>query len=301
MMRLPAPIKAHPVRTEQIILFRVSGHLFAVSSASVQEVRSVDTLAGSAKEISQPSLRKVRHVVQRGEHTLYVVNGAMHFGLPPMAPALVFILRRTRTALLVDGIEKMTTMTRLQALPQAFCNEERDWYRGVTAIDQTVVPVVKPEGFLTPDELFLLDTSLQPAEVPTEFASPETDSAESLLDAPSFAPSEDSSDSPEPISNDSPDVIASPAQPEPDSFDASAASEITASLLRTEPVAPSANANDLSQPTGQDSVCGTVQSTALPSSSFTSAITHGSRNTDFRSKVVLFAQLDSDDSVSYPQ
>jgi chemotaxis signal transduction protein len=161
-MRLPAPTKSQPVRTEQIILFRVSGQLFAVSSASVKEVRSVDTLAGAAQEISQAGLRKVRHIVQRGEHSLYVVNGAMHFGLPPFAPALVFVLRRTRTALLVDGIEKMTTMTRLQALPQAFCNDERDWYRGVTAIDQTVVPVVKPEGFLTPDELFLLDSSLQP-------------------------------------------------------------------------------------------------------------------------------------------
>ena len=160
-MRLPAPAKSQPVRTEQIILFRVSGQLFAVSSASVKEVRSVDTLSGAAKEIAQAGLRKVRHIVQRGEHSLYVVNGAMHFGLPPFAPALVFVLRRTRTALLVDGIEKMTTMTRLQALPQGFCNDERDWYRGVTAIDQTVVPVVKPEGFLSPDELFLLDSSLQ--------------------------------------------------------------------------------------------------------------------------------------------
>jgi chemotaxis signal transduction protein len=162
-MRLATPAKAPPVRTEQIILFRVSGQLFAVSSASVKEVRSVDTLAGSAQEIAQAGIRKVRHIVQRGEHTLYAVNAAMHFGLPPFAPALVFILRHTRTALLVDGIEKMTTMSRLQALPQAFCGSERDWYRGVTAIDQTVVPVVKPEGFLTPDELFLLDTSLQPA------------------------------------------------------------------------------------------------------------------------------------------
>jgi chemotaxis signal transduction protein len=162
VIRLPSPTKSQPARTEQIILFRVSGQLFAVSSASVKEVRSVDTLAGAAKEIAQAGLRKVRHIVQRGEHSLYVVNGAMHFGLPAFAPALVFVLRRTRTALLVDGIEKMTTMTRLQALPQAFCNEERDWYRGVTAIDQTVVPVVKPEGFLTPDELFLLDSNLQP-------------------------------------------------------------------------------------------------------------------------------------------
>jgi chemotaxis signal transduction protein len=161
-MRLPAPAKSQPVRTEQIILFRVSEQLFAISSASVKEVRSVDTLASATKEIAQAGLRKVRHIVQRGEHSLYVVNGAMHFGLPPFAPALVFVLRRTRTALLVDGIEKMTTMTRLQALPQAFCNDERDWYRGVTTIDQAVILVVKPEGFLTPDELLLLDSTLQP-------------------------------------------------------------------------------------------------------------------------------------------
>jgi hypothetical protein len=53
----------------------------------------------------------------------------------------------------------MTTMTVLQALPQAFCHEEREWYRGLTAIDQAVIPVVKPEGFLTPDELSLLEAS----------------------------------------------------------------------------------------------------------------------------------------------
>jgi chemotaxis signal transduction protein len=166
-MRLPAPVKPTPVRSEQIILFRISGQLFAVSSASVQEVRSVDTLAGSAREIQQSEIRKVRHMVQRGEHNLYVVNGALHFNLPASHAALVFVLRRTRTALLVDGIEKMTTMTRLQALPQALCNDERNWYRGLTAIDQIVVPVVKPEGFLSPDELFALDSLVDPALTPT--------------------------------------------------------------------------------------------------------------------------------------
>jgi hypothetical protein len=56
----------------------------------------------------------------------------------------------------------MTTMTRLQALPQAFCHEEREWYRGLTTLDQSVVPVVKPEGFLTAQEIALLDASLLP-------------------------------------------------------------------------------------------------------------------------------------------
>ena len=159
-MRPNYPIKSPAPRTEQIILFRVSGQVFAVSSASVQEVRGVDSLTGAAKEISQPSLRKVKHVVRRGENSVYVVNAAMHFGLPPAPPALVFVLRQTRTALLIDGIEKMTSMSRLQALPLAFCHEERGWYRGLTALDQSVVPVVKPDGFLTPEELFLLDASL---------------------------------------------------------------------------------------------------------------------------------------------
>ncbi len=162
-MQLPASSKSPALRTEQIILFRVSGQLFAVSSGSVQEVRSVDSLAGSATEIAAPGLKKVRHIVRRGDKSLFVVNGALHFGLPLTPGLLVFVLRSTRTALLIDGIEKMATMTRLQALPQAFCNEERNWYRGVTALDQNVVPVVKPEGFLTFDEIVLLEQSLKPA------------------------------------------------------------------------------------------------------------------------------------------
>ena len=159
-MRPLSPTKAPAARTEQIILFRVSGQLFAISSASVQEVRGIDTLNAVAKDISHPSLRKEKHFVRRGENSIYIVNAAMHFGLPPAPPALVFVLRRTRTALLIDGIEKMTSMSRLQALPLAFCHEERGWYRGLTALDQTVVPVVKPDGFLTPEDLFVLDASL---------------------------------------------------------------------------------------------------------------------------------------------
>ena len=169
-MRLSTPIKKPPVRTEQIILFRDSGQLFAVSSASVQEVRGVDTLSAIAKEVALPDLPKVKHYVHRGENSLYVVNAAMHFGLRPATPALVFVLRRTRTALLIDAIEKMTTMTRLQALPLAFCHEERVWYRGLTALDQAVVPVIKPDGFLTPDQLFSLDASLLPRESPDTYS-----------------------------------------------------------------------------------------------------------------------------------
>lgn len=175
IVRPAPPAKQGAARTEQIILFRVGGQLFAVSSASVQEVRSVDSLGGSATELSQPGLRKVRHIVRRGGKTVYVVNGAMHFGLPATPAALVFVLRGTGTALLIDGIEKMTAMTRLQALPKAFCHEERQWYRGLTSLDQSVVPVVAPEGFLTPEEMALLDAALQSEETPEAGADEEAE------------------------------------------------------------------------------------------------------------------------------
>ncbi|HTQ61658.1 MAG TPA: chemotaxis protein CheW [Candidatus Solibacter sp.] len=169
------PLKLQTMRSEQIILFRVSGHLFAVSSASVQEVRSVDSLSGAATEINQPTIRKVRHVLRRGDKALYVINAAVHFGLPSSASGLVFVLRKTRTALLVDGMDKMATMTRLQSLPLAYCQEERHWYRGLTALDQNVIPVVNPDGFLTAEEFALLDASLPPLEIPDESLNGETE------------------------------------------------------------------------------------------------------------------------------
>jgi len=169
-MQFAAAHKTPHARTEQIILFRCSTQVFAISSASVQEVRSVDSLAGSPMEIEEPSVPKVRHMFRRGEQNLYVVNGAVHFGLRPSPASLIFLLRRSRTALLIDGIEKMTTMTRLQALPSAFCHEERVWYRGLTVLDQSVIPVVSPEGFLTTDELFLLDALVGRMRVPESAA-----------------------------------------------------------------------------------------------------------------------------------
>jgi chemotaxis signal transduction protein len=163
-MRVAAPAKPTAARSEQIIVFRICGEHFAVSSASVQEVRASDSFSGASTEISAPGLRKVRHVVRRGDRSLFIVSGALHFDLPLSPGALVFVLRKTRTALLVDGIEKMTSMTRLQALPRSFCHEERLWYRGLTAIDQTVIPVVHPEGFLSPEELARLDAAMPPVE-----------------------------------------------------------------------------------------------------------------------------------------
>ncbi|HVH72453.1 MAG TPA: chemotaxis protein CheW [Candidatus Dormibacteraeota bacterium] len=171
-----APLKPGFLREEQIILFRIGEQLFALSSSSVQEVRSAESLCGGATEIAAPGVDKVRQFVRRGNNTLFLVSGAAHFGLSVPDGILAFVLRNTRTALLVDSIERMTAMTRLQALPLSFCHEERQWYRGLTALDQIVVPVVCPEGFLSDNELVMLDRALPPPEVSSEEIEADTDS-----------------------------------------------------------------------------------------------------------------------------
>ena len=180
-MPSPAPVKPDTLRAEQIILFRIGEQLFALSSSSVQEVRGADSLSGGASEVTAPGVAKVRQFVRRGPNPLFLVSGARHFGLPAGEGILAFVLRNTRTALLVDGIERMTAMTRLQALPLSFCHEERHWYRGLTALDQMVVPVVRPEGFLSDEELMMLDRAVPPPEASSEQTERELE-AEALTD-----------------------------------------------------------------------------------------------------------------------
>ena len=173
---LQPAVKPRALRSEQVILFRIGGQFFAISSAAIQEIRSTDSLAGAAREITQPELRKVRHVVQRANRALYVVHGGTMFDLPLSRATLVFVLRRGRAALLVDSIEKMTSITRLQALPQAFCRDERNWYRGLAVMEEGVVPVLSPEGLLSGEELATLDATLAAAEVERSGESSEMES-----------------------------------------------------------------------------------------------------------------------------
>lgn len=149
-----------PRRTEDVILFRVGEHLFAIAADSVAEIRSTDSLAGAAMELPNSTVPKVRHTAQRGGYSYFVVKASLHFRLPPTRPTLVFILRQTRIAVLVDAIERMASISKLTALPQAFCGEERQWYRGLALIDDRVVPVVEPAGFLSAREMEMLDAAI---------------------------------------------------------------------------------------------------------------------------------------------
>lgn len=158
------PAKVRRVRkSEPVILFSVSGRMFLIAADAVQEIRSTDSLAGAAVEIEQSGLPKVRHTLDRSNKTYYVVNAGAHFGLPVTRPALVLILRQFRAAFLVDRIERMAEIVTVHPLPRAFTGEERRWYRGLAYLDDHVIPVIQPSGFLTPEEFQQLDRSAKAA------------------------------------------------------------------------------------------------------------------------------------------
>lgn len=144
-------------RPEQVIVFLIARQTFAIAAEAVKEIRSTDSLAGAAVEFDSAEVPKVRHFIERGHHTYYVVNGCSHFNLPTSRPTLALILRQFRAAILVDAIERMTEIAAVHPLPLAFSGEERTWYRGLAYLDDCVIPIVHPGGFLTRQQFEQLD------------------------------------------------------------------------------------------------------------------------------------------------
>jgi chemotaxis signal transduction protein len=152
-----------PRHPEAAVLFVVANQMFAIAADAVQEIRSTDSLAGSANELDQLEVGKVRHTIDRGRRTYFVVNAGMHFGLPVTRPTLVLILRQMRVAVLIDRIERMAEISRIHPLPLSFVGDERRWYRGLAYLDDLVIPVIQPHGFLTAEEFRGLDLAAQAA------------------------------------------------------------------------------------------------------------------------------------------
>lgn len=140
-----------------MILFTISGQMFAISASAMHEIRNTDSLSAAVMEISCPAVPKVRHLLRRGDGALFVVSGFEHFGLPPSRAEHAILLRKSRIALLVEAIDRMEGMTVLLALPPGFSGPERSWYRGITLVSGNAVPVINPTGFLTEQELVSLD------------------------------------------------------------------------------------------------------------------------------------------------
>ncbi|HWG58125.1 MAG TPA: chemotaxis protein CheW [Candidatus Acidoferrales bacterium] len=161
-MRIAAQDAPKPRRHQsagQVILFSVSRQTFAIAAGAVREIRDTDSLAGAAVEMEQTRVPKVRHTVERAHRTYFVVNACLHFHLPVSRPSLVLVLRELRAAVLVDRIERMVEIAAVYPLPGAFQGEERQWYRGLAYLDDCVIPVLQPSGFLSPAEFRWLDSS----------------------------------------------------------------------------------------------------------------------------------------------
>lgn len=159
-MTRPASSNVAPRETrprEQIAVFSVAGYSFVINAASIQEIRSTDSLGGAVVDLEHVVFSKVRHIVERDARSYYVVSGCEHFHLPSSRPSTVLILRSAPVAVLVDHIEEMAEMRVLLELPKSFTGEERAWYRGLTVLDRKVLPVINPKGFLTPAELQQLE------------------------------------------------------------------------------------------------------------------------------------------------
>jgi chemotaxis signal transduction protein len=166
-MKIASHDKAKPRRgksSEQAILFSAGHRTFAIAAEAVQEIRSTDSLGGSAIELEQSDVPKVKHLVERAGRNYFIVNACAHFGLRVTRPTLVLILRKIRAAVLVDAIEKMEEIGAVHALPKAFRGAERNWYRGLAYVEDSVIPMINPAGFLTAAEFETLDAAAKAVE-----------------------------------------------------------------------------------------------------------------------------------------
>jgi len=155
-------------RPEQVILFSIANQTFAVAAQAVKEIRSTDSLAATAVEFEGSDISKVHHIIERAHRTFYVISGCAHFRLPVTRPTLALILRQFRAAVLVDAIERMAEIPAVYPLPLAFSGEERTWYRGFAYLEDRLIPVVQPGGFLTREQFEHLDRIAPRLEPPSQ-------------------------------------------------------------------------------------------------------------------------------------
>jgi chemotaxis signal transduction protein len=152
-------------RREPVILFSISKALFGIAAASIHEIRSTDSLSGTAVQLDPTPVARVTHIFERGRKLFFVIHGSDHFGLRMTRPGIILMIRDAPVAVLADSIENMTEISELYPLPEAFQGDERNWYRGLAYVQDRVVPILNPSGFLTSEELEKLDAAARLATV----------------------------------------------------------------------------------------------------------------------------------------
>jgi chemotaxis signal transduction protein len=146
------PRRSISKRVEPVILFAIGKTTFAIAASAVDEIRSLDGLASCSMSSAYRSLRKVKFTFERSKKNYLVVDANLHFHTPPTQATRILVLRNSSVAVLVDSIDRMCELTAVRKLPQAFTGEERQWYRGLTVVEDKLVPVVNPQAFLSKAE-----------------------------------------------------------------------------------------------------------------------------------------------------
>lgn len=159
-MREPHP-RPRPGSPEGVILFSVGGFKFAIAAGAVKEIRGTSGLRDFTQSGIAARIDKLRFTLERGGITYFVVDARRHFHLAQSSPGRVLVLHDSRTAVLVDSTDRMMDISTLHALPRAFTQDERDWYRGLAVVNGEVVPVVNPGAFLSKGEQDVLRAGLE--------------------------------------------------------------------------------------------------------------------------------------------
>ena len=149
---------------EMVILFVVGGVTFAIAASAIEEIRDFTGVQKLGLGTIPEEFSKVKQILERQGQRYFMVDACEHFRLAMARPARVLVLRHARAAVSVDAIESMLELNAMQALPKAFSGEERNWYRGLALIKGKVIPVVRPEAFLSKAEVALIEASLRSRE-----------------------------------------------------------------------------------------------------------------------------------------
>ena len=146
---------------EAVILFAAAGTAFAISAAAVEEIRNTSGLQPLRAAHLGPKFAKFKHTLERDGRTYFVVDASEHFHAPPTRHTRLLVLRASPVAILADGIDRMTEIANLHALPRAFTGDERHWYRGLAVLKDNVVPVVNADAFLSRAECTVLKAEVE--------------------------------------------------------------------------------------------------------------------------------------------
>jgi chemotaxis signal transduction protein len=153
--------RLRPKSGEAVILFSVGGSRFAIAASAVEEIRDLNGLRKISLGMISPKFEKVKQLLERQGRNYFVVDSCEHFRLAMTRPSRLLVLRHAAAGVVVDGIDSILELHTIQALPRAFSGEERNWYRGLALVNGKVVPVVKPEAFLSKTDVVLLQASMR--------------------------------------------------------------------------------------------------------------------------------------------